>query len=301
MLGDLVAVGDLYVDLVVALGGAEPPVDFARLTSSSNSVAPIETAPGGTALQIAAAASAAGFRGGKAVGILGGDGGGDLDPDGAFLQRRARELGVDLLVATDARRSTGRVIILWSADGARLMISDRGANLGLDEAEVTPEMVRAVREASALHLSGYALLQRGRRAALRAMATEARAAGTIVALDYAPHDLHRFLTREQAVDAMVDVVDCAFVELPLAHRLATGRRFDPDDVDPAGIVGWWGERFRDVVIHVSPARALVAVSGAVRDMRFAHVPGPQSRGQSARVQVEILAGLCAREPVGATR
>jgi len=289
--GSLVAIGDLFVDMIVDLRAASPPVSFAALSSGSNTFARIDRVAGGSALHAAAAAAGSGFASGAVIGAIGAVLTGEPDLDGQFLAQEAMALDIRLLVALSRTSPTGRVIAVYSASGERLMVSDRGANGELGPGDLTAEMFQAARRAAAVHISGYTLLQAARREAVRALASAAKQAGALVALDYAPHDLHRHLATSDLVDWAIPFVDCAFVELPLASRLAGDRASDTGEVDVASVLTWWGRRFEHAVLHLGPERAVVRSAGRDRTVRTTYLPGAPSRGQSARVQVRILADL----------
>jgi sugar/nucleoside kinase (ribokinase family) len=295
MTGPLVAVGDLFVDLVADLGLADPPVSFGDLSSSSNCFACIDTWAGGSALHVASAAVGAGFASGTVIGSIGGLAAGGPDAEGQFLVREAAVLGVGLLVAISPTSATGRVLALYSGRGERLLVSDRGANADLCPEDLTQDMFLAVREAAAVHVSGYTLLQPQRREAVKALAVAAREGGALVALDYAPHDLHMHLPPSELIDAIAPFVDCAFVELPLAARLA-GEWTPSGAVNVPAVLAWWGSRFEHAVIHVTPGRAILRSAGRDRTIDTAYAAGTRSRGQSARVQAEILGLLWADGP-----
>ncbi len=104
------------------------------------------------------------------------------DAAGADRLAELRAAGVDCPLPPRADAPTGTVIVL-AEGGRRTMVTDRGASLLLDPAEVA--LALAAAGAGHLHLSGYPLLDdRSREAGLRALAT-ARALGLTVSVDAA--------------------------------------------------------------------------------------------------------------------
>jgi sugar/nucleoside kinase (ribokinase family) len=158
----VVVIGDVVTDVVARL--AEP------LTAASDAAAAITTAGGGAGANVACRLAEAGVevhlvaRVGPEPGV------------GADLERR----GVRRHLAVDPRRPTGTVIVLVGADGERSMVTDRGANDALSEADLPPELLAP---GGHLHLSGYTLLGEGSRAAGLGGLRRARAAGMTVSVD----------------------------------------------------------------------------------------------------------------------
>jgi len=91
--------------------------------------------------------------------------------------------GVRCAVRRHAGAATGSVVVLSSA-GERTMITDRGAALLLDPADVT-EAVKAAPDGSHLHLSGYPLLHAGSRPGGLAALAAARERGFTTSVDAA--------------------------------------------------------------------------------------------------------------------
>jgi ribokinase len=86
-----------------------------------------------------------------------------------------RSEGVDAWLQVDARRPTGRCIVLVEPGGERTMLPDAGANAGLEEA--LPDGARH------LHVAGYALLHPGSRPAALGTVSRARATGVPFSVD----------------------------------------------------------------------------------------------------------------------
>lgn len=152
----MIVVGDLVTDVLVAHSGPIQP--------GSDTAAAITVGGGGQAANTAAWFA----RAGRPVTLVAAVG------DDLAGQERVAELaaaGVRCAVRAHAGAVTGSVVVLAGPD-ERTMITDRGAALRLDPADV----VRAITETDArhLHLSGYPLLHAGSRpAGLAALATAA--------------------------------------------------------------------------------------------------------------------------------
>ena len=164
----VLVVGDLVTDVLVAHAGA--------LAVGSDTDARITVGGGGQAANTAAWLAHAGADV-TLVAAVGDDHTG---------RERIAELlaaGVRCAVRAHAGAATGSVVVLTSAD-ERTMITDRGAALLLDPADVTAA-VKAAPGATHLHLSGYPLLHaRSRPGGLAALAA-ARERGLTTSVDAA--------------------------------------------------------------------------------------------------------------------
>jgi sugar/nucleoside kinase (ribokinase family) len=140
----ILVVGDVMDDLVVRPLGP--------LVPRSDTPARMERHPGGSGANTAAWLGALGaqVRFAGRVGL-------------ADLRRHARALeacGVDARLAGDARTPTGSIVVLAHD---RSMFTDRGANLALGPEDLPDELLEGVGH---IHVSGYALLEEGPRAAV---------------------------------------------------------------------------------------------------------------------------------------
>jgi sugar/nucleoside kinase (ribokinase family) len=140
----ILVVGDVMDDLVVRPLGP--------LMARSDTPAHMEHHPGGSGANTAAWLGALG----AAVRFVGRVGIADL-------RRHARALeacGVDARLAGDARTPTGSIVVLAHD---RSMFTDRGANLALGRDDLPDDVLEGVEH---VHVSGYALLEEGPRAAV---------------------------------------------------------------------------------------------------------------------------------------
>ncbi|MEV4702612.1 PfkB family carbohydrate kinase [Actinoplanes sp. NPDC049316] len=164
----LLVVGDLVTDVLVRHAGP--------LAVGSDTDAQIRVGGGGQAANTAAWLAHAGC----AVTLVAAVG------DDHAGRERVAELvtaGVRCEVRHHAGTATGSVVVLSSA-GERTMITDRGAALLLDPADVTAA-VEGAADASHLHLSGYPLLHEGSRPGGLAALAAARERGLTTSVDAA--------------------------------------------------------------------------------------------------------------------
>ncbi|MEV8506495.1 PfkB family carbohydrate kinase [Actinoplanes sp. NPDC051475] len=166
--GQVIVVGDLVTDVLIVQAGP--------LAAGSDTDARIRVGGGGQAANTAAWLA----RTGAAVTLVAAVG------DDTAGRERVAELaaaGVTCAVRRHAGAATGSVVVLSSPE-ERTMITDRGAALLLDPADVTAA-VREVPDAVHLHLSGYPLLHAGSRPGGLAALAAARERGLTTSVDAA--------------------------------------------------------------------------------------------------------------------
>jgi sugar/nucleoside kinase (ribokinase family) len=164
----ILVVGDLVTDVLV---GHDGPIEV-----GSDTDARITVAGGGQAANTAAWLAFAGAPVTLIASV------GD-DPAGHERVAELTAAGVRCAVRFRPDAPTGSVVVLTSA-GERTMITDRGAALRLDAADVTAA-VAAAPDATHLHLSGYPLLHAESRPAGLAALAAARARGLTTSVDAA--------------------------------------------------------------------------------------------------------------------
>lgn len=162
----VLVVGDVFTDILVRPDG---PVDH-----GTDRRAAITLAPGGSGANQAAWLAAEGL----AVRFAGRVGAADHAQQAAAL----RAHGVEPRLAADPGRATGMIVALLSPDGERSFLTDRGANDGLQPADLPPALLDSVR---LFHVSGYSLFTPGPRAAVLGLAAEAGRRGIPVSVDAA--------------------------------------------------------------------------------------------------------------------
>jgi ribokinase len=156
-------IGDLTLDVVILLGGPIAP--------GGDTDAEIRLGPGGQAANVAAWAAALGASA-RFVGKRGAGQAARLATAGL------EELGVQVLGPAEGRN--GVVCSLVSPNGARSMLSDRGAAADLRPEEIDPSWLGGCDH---LAVSGYALMREPARTAAVHAVELARAQGAAVSVD----------------------------------------------------------------------------------------------------------------------
>jgi sugar/nucleoside kinase (ribokinase family) len=91
-----------------------------------------------------------------------------------------RAHGVEPLIAADPTARTGTLVTLIGANGERSFLTDRGANARLERADVPAALLDRIDH---IHVSGYALVSPGPRAAVRDFLASALARGVPFSVD----------------------------------------------------------------------------------------------------------------------
>ena len=222
----IVVLGDLMVDVVVRLSGP--------LAQASDAPAEIRFRGGGSAANTAAWLGAAGAD--VALVARVGD-----DERGRGAVEELRGMGVDTRVVLDPGQSTGTCLVLIDPGGERTMAPDAGANDALSEEDLAEDLLAG---AAHLHVSGYALLRDGSRAAARDAIERALNAGIGVSVDPSSSALLDASFLERAAGAGLLLPNASE-----AHAL-TG------DSDPEAAARALAERFGEVVVTLGAAGAL---------------------------------------------
>jgi sugar/nucleoside kinase (ribokinase family) len=100
--------------------------------------------------------------------------------DAAFHRQELARFGVEPHLAADESVPTGSIVVLTGPDGERTMITSRGANLSLCQADVPAALLDG---ADLLHLTGYTLFEPGTRAVARVLIAEAARRGIPFTVD----------------------------------------------------------------------------------------------------------------------
>lgn len=164
MSGAVLVIGDVITDIIVIPEGP--------LLRGSDRRASIRTRPGGSGANQAVWLGALGVdvRFVARVGAA----------DHARFSDELRAQGVQPLLTADLVAPSGVLISIVDADGERSFLTDRGANLNLDAADLPESRLDGV---ALLLVSGYALFAAGPRAAVLALMKAARARGIATAID----------------------------------------------------------------------------------------------------------------------
>jgi ribokinase len=288
----VLVVGDLLVDVLVAVDGP--------LAHASDTEARIRWGGGGAAANVAAWLAAAGAPVRLCARV------GD-DAPGREQAAALAAQGVELALAVDPERPTGTCVVLVEPGGERTMLPDRGASGAL-----APEDLPAGLDGVAhVHVSGYALLHPGSRAAGVEALRRAREAGIPTSVDpgsAAPITAlgaDAFAGLVADVDLLLPNADEAAALGGAAHlaartgadvvvtRGAAGATFVPSTVgSPSGADG-------DPTIDV-PAVAVpdVADLAGAGDAFAAGLLAARLRGAAPQAQLEAGTALAARAVTG---
>jgi sugar/nucleoside kinase (ribokinase family) len=100
--------------------------------------------------------------------------------DAAFHRAQLARFSVEPHIAADEVVNTGSIVVLTGPDGERTMITSRGANLNLCQADVPEALLDG---ADLLHLTGYTLFEPGTRQVARGLIAEAGRRGIPFTVD----------------------------------------------------------------------------------------------------------------------
>ena len=165
--GDVMVIGDLMVDVVVA--HRDP------IAVGSDTAARIALVGGGSAANTACWLASLG----EPVRLMASRGDDDL---GARAEADLAAAGVSFVGPVVDDVATGTCVVLVGPDGERTMLPDRGANDRLPMAAIIGGLDPLP---GWLHLSGYAILHEGSRNAGRAALSAGLAGGAVVSVDAA--------------------------------------------------------------------------------------------------------------------
>lgn len=242
---DVVVVGDVMVDVLVAMRGP--------LARGSDTPSAISTQGGGSAANVAVWLASRGVRT-SYVGRVGDD------ALGRDSLRAVTDQGVTAWVSIDPERPTGTCVVLIEPGGERSMLPDTGANATLGPQHVPQDPFRP---GAHLHLSGYTLLNEGsREAGLTALALAA-AAGMTVSVDPASVAMLRTAGVEQFLSWTRGV------DLLLPNREEAEVLTGSDD--PHHAAQQLGDSYREVVVKLG-------ANGALWQHGFISASAPAERG-----------------------
>lgn len=160
----VLVVGDVMTDIVVRPTGP--------LVRGSDRRATIWSVPGGSGANQAVWLASLGVE----TTFVGRVGAVDVARTAAHL----RSFGVEPVLAADPTRASGTLVSLVDPDGERSFLTDRGANDGLQRADLPDSLLD---DLGLLHVSGYALVAPGPRAAVLDLLGRARARDVAVTID----------------------------------------------------------------------------------------------------------------------
>lgn len=227
-------VGDVIDDIVVT------PLD--RVTPDSDTTSRIRHTPGGSAANQAAWLGSAGV----AVRFVARVGVADVDRHLDELER----FGVEAVLIPDPEAHTGSIVVMLDGEGNRTMYTDRGANLHLTVADLSPALLDGI---DVLHVNGYALFSEGPRAAVVNLIEESRRRDIEITVD----PCSAAYLGELGVAAFLADTQGAVVCLPNLDegRVLTGR------VEPSDVVAALTEHYPVVALKLGPAGVLASTGG----------------------------------------
>ncbi|MWA06466.1 hypothetical protein F8568_040195 [Actinomadura sp. LD22] len=208
----LFVLGDVRIEVRAELAG----VRFGELTADRLCYAPARALVAGTAVNLARCAVAR-FR---RVSVLAKVGDDEFTP---VIRRELRRIGVRDRLRVEPGAPNGVTVMLrdgpaGGGPGVRLLVAEPDApGRRLTESEVR-SAAGAIGRADVLFLDGYSLLSPVSRAALRAAAEAARAAGTRVAFDLVPHDIDARLAAADVLP-LLSAADLVIAEAPTLARV----------------------------------------------------------------------------------
>jgi sugar/nucleoside kinase (ribokinase family) len=298
----VVSIDGVFLEFVTDLDMVEHTAILSNLTDLTTP-ARIWTKAGGTAVEFAFAAKAAGFGSSTVVGKIGGhlDPKGTVTPDAAGLVvlDLVKISGVEALIAVDANCETGKTMISYFTDRRRLMISDPGANQAFSVSDISPEMIECVIGADLIHVSGYTLLHDLPRQALQYLLGQAKKGDAYVVIDVVPHSFYRYMTLDELFTHTRGLVDCAIIETEAAARLLQVTT-PVEGSTESGLSELAIQRLRAgfSTVAISVSSGTYIVDTGTERFSFKSVEtlpnGMRQLGYTARVQAELLQSLLVR-------
>jgi ribokinase len=236
---NVVVIGDIALDWVVKVTGVDAKIVDLQLESSNAIVERL----GGGGLLFASAAAEAGFATSLVARV-----GRDLSGNAALDWLTSK--GVNAIVTRDEFLSTGKSLILRDeGQDVKVMLSHRGANVGLAPRDIPREVVQ---HADLLYISGYALLEAPQSTAALTAIESAKRHSVPVMIDVVPH---RIVSAGLPSDYQAALVraDVVVLELGTARRLLNR----PDGKEEEVLAGLL-EKYRAVILYPSNDAQIVA-------------------------------------------
>jgi sugar/nucleoside kinase (ribokinase family) len=232
--GRVLVIGDVMTDIIVMPDGP--------LVRGSDRRAQVRSRPGGSGANQAVWLGALGVP----VSFIARVGRSDL----SFYENYFRGLGVAPILAGDPDLPSGVLVTIVDPDGERSFLTDRGANLNLDAADLASEGLEGI---GLLLVSGYSLFETGPRRAIRDLIWVARERGIAIAIDPASTGFleevgaENFLAWTSGADLILTNRDEA--------QVLTGSE------DIAEQIKVLGTHYRMVVVKCGSAGAVVGLDG----------------------------------------
>ena len=246
----VLVVGDVINDILAVVRGP--------LRHGEDNTATIRTRAGGSAANQAAWLASLGvdvaFAGRAGV------------ADAAFHRQELARFGVEPHLAADESAPTGSIVVLTGPDGERTMITSRGANLNLCQADAPAALLDG---ADLLHLTGYTLFEPGTRAVARGLIAEAGHRGIPFTVDPGSAAFLGDLGPGEFLGWTSTAAVC-FPNHDEAVVLAG--RPDPGMADPARLAAKLARHYGVVALKLGPDGAVVAAAGETEPVKVPAVP-----------------------------
>ena len=192
--------------------------------------------------------------------------------DAAFHRQELARFGVEPHVAADESVPTGSIVVLTGPDGERTMITSRGANLNLCQADVPAALLDG---ADLLHLTGYTLFEPGTRAVARGLIAEAGRRGIPFTVDPGSAAFlgalgpGEFLGWTSTAAVCFPNHDEAVV---LTGRQPEAGQPDSGMPDPARLAAELARHYGVVALKLGPDGAVIAAAGETEPVKVPAVP-----------------------------
>jgi sugar/nucleoside kinase (ribokinase family) len=260
----VLVVGDVINDILAVVRGP--------LRHGQDNTATIRTRAGGSAANQAAWLASLGVD----VAFAGRAGAADA----AFHRQELARFGVEPHLAADESTPTGSIVVLTGPDGERTMITSRGANLNLCQADVPAALLDG---ADLLHLTGYTLFEPGTRAVARGLIAEAGRRGIPLTVDPGSAAFLGALGPGEFLGWTSTAAVC-FPNHDEAAVLAGKQTSHPDAsppgtshpdtemADPARLAAALARHYGVVALKLGPDGAVVAAAGETEPVKVPAVP-----------------------------
>lgn len=139
------------------------------------------------------------------------------DANGQFIIDSLKKEKINPLFSIGNHLKTGKVIIVYLPNDKRIMVSDRGASVGLSRNDLSAKAISAVKNADLLYVDGYNSLKNPMKSTAKFLMELASKHRTLVAFDVVPHKIYKLMSFKQ-LRAYTKYVDVICFELNTARR-----------------------------------------------------------------------------------
>ena len=214
----LIIVGDAMLNVVAELATEAADLDYAEASISFHA--------GGSGLNLALAAAAAGFTPVSLICSLGAD-----RFANSIIRAELKDAGIGLIVNPVEEQQTGVAVIAYIGGGERIMLAASGAN----GTPLTADTIDALPESGfdAVVISGYMLFRPSSRHSVVTVMRQAKQNGMAVVVDLVPHSIHSAMESTEFQE-LLDLID--FVAAEKNTLAALGATIDQLLADVEGIL-----------------------------------------------------------------